>query len=52
MFSYSAENPVINGSVYQRRQPYSALLYDVTDGRYGVTEQMDYVPVSTRTASR
>lgn len=52
VFSYSAENPVINGSVYQRRQPYSALLYDVTDGRYGVTEQMDYVPVDTRTAVR
>lgn len=48
VFSYSAENPVIEGSVYLRRTPYSALLYDEQNGSYAVTEQSDYVPADTR----
>ncbi len=48
VFSYSPNNPVIKGSIYLRKSPRSSLLYDETNGRYGVTEQTDYVPASTR----
>ena len=48
LFSYSADNPVIDGSMYLRKSPRSSLLYDQSNGRYGVTEQTDYIPASTR----
>lgn len=48
LFSYSEENPIIEGKTYLRRMPYSALLYDSEKGVYCVTEQTDYVPVDTR----
>ena len=48
IFSYSPDNPVVNGGTYLRKYPYSSLLYDISDGRYRVTEQTDYLPVSTR----
>lgn len=50
VFSYSAANPVIDGGTYLRKFPHSSLLYDLSDGRYRVTEQTDYVPASTRMA--
>ena len=48
IFSYSPDNPLIDGSVYLRKSPRSSLLYDESNGRYGVTEQTDYTPASTR----
>lgn len=48
VFSYSPNNPMIDGKVYLRKSPRSSLLYDETNGRYGVTEQTDYIPASTR----
>ena len=51
VFSYSPDNPVIEGSIYLRKYPSSSLLYDETNGRYGVTEQIDYTPASTRMAN-
>lgn len=48
VFSYSPDNPLIDGSVYLRKFPRSSLLYDESNGRYGVTEQTDYTPASTR----
>lgn len=48
VFSYSPDNPIIEGSVYLRKSPRSSLLYDKSNGRYGVTEQTDYIPASTR----
>lgn len=50
IFSYSPDNPTIEGGTYLRKHPYSSLLYDISDGRYRVTEQTDYTPVSTRVA--
>lgn len=47
-FSYSAENLTLDEGVYLRRNPYSSLLYDITNGKWGVTEQTDYRPASTR----
>ena len=48
IFSYSPDNPLIDGSVYLRKSPRSSLLYDESNGRYGVTEQTNYTPASTR----
>lgn len=50
VFSYSPGNPTIEGSTYLRRYASSSLLYDETNGKYGVTEQIDYIPASTRMA--
>lgn len=50
VFSYSEENPVIDGGTYLRKYPHSSLLYDISDGNYRVTEQTDYQPISTRMA--
>ena len=47
-FSYSAENLTLDEGIYLRRNPYSSLLYDITNGKWGVTEQTDYLPASTR----
>lgn len=51
-FSYSAENPTLDEGTYLRQNPYSSLLYDIANGKWGVTEQTDYRPTMTRTASR
>lgn len=50
VFSYGADNPLLEGEVYPRQQPHSSLLYDVQDGQYIVTEQTDHRPASTRTS--
>lgn len=47
-FSYSKESPVLDGTVYPRAYSHSSLLYDEADGEYKVTEQTDYLPISTR----
>lgn len=52
LFSYSPNNPEIEGKVYLRKSPSSSLLYDESNGRYGVTEQTDYTPASTRAINR
>lgn len=52
VFSYSPHNPMIGGSTYLRKYRYSSLLYDETNKRYGVTEQTDYIPASTRAVSQ
>lgn len=49
-FSYSRENPLLDGSVYLRRYQYSSVLYDEKNGRYVVEEQADFVPPYTRMA--
>ncbi|WP_444103793.1 DUF4962 domain-containing protein [Bacteroides sp.] len=51
VFSYSSVNPIIEGSEYLRKSPRSSLLYDKSNGRYGVREQTDYIPASTRAIS-
>lgn len=41
-------NPVLNGREYERREPYSTILYDLFDGRYRVEEQSDRMQATTR----
>lgn len=48
IFSYSPENPVIEGDVYVRTYDSSSLLYDKIDGEYSIVEQQDYQMASTR----
>lgn len=49
VFSYSAENPVLDGREFLRRNAYSALLYDENNGKYSVNEMMDFIPAMTKT---
>ena len=48
VFSYGTENPMLDGVPHARTYRGSSLLYDKVNGEFTVTEQKDYLPVSTR----
>lgn len=49
VLDYGSENLSLGGMLYMRKYLKSTLLYDATEGAYGVEEQKDRQPASTRT---
>ena len=52
VFSYGADNPMLDGEPYSRRYTGSSLLYDEVDGAYQVVEMTDRIPASTRVTNQ
>ena len=52
VFSYGADNPILDGEPYSRRHAGSSLLYDEVDGAYQVVEMTDRLPASTRVTNQ